>query len=184
MVCVASYLTYRTWQAKGALEVYTRYTTGSHLLMVVAAPFEQTPNLAHIVMTGIDSASAVAERSGVPFGTIGVSADWRVERGMQMLRSLGSFDEMIVGRNWLNHGVAMYMTEFGVRPKLPQIALFTRPIEIADTVISYGPLRELLRLEGMDAIENWAASGYQLPMPVAATPGATGNRAEAANESL
>lgn len=110
MALVGCYPGYRTWHSQRPIQVYTRYVSGTHLLYVVAAPLGRTADshLANLIRSGRDSAQAVATRNGMPFGTIGISPEWRISNGLKSLNKIGPFDEVIVGRNWFNHGIAEY----------------------------------------------------------------------------
>lgn len=160
---VGCYIGYLSWESQQSPTIDTAYRSGDHLLYVVAPEIASSDSLILFVSEGRDSLRQFASREGLHFGTIGVSFDWSVQRGIGVLDKLGPFDEYVVGRNWLNDGVRMYMSELQVRPSVPQVVIFIQSVVISDSLIQFGPLQEKLRLKGVAEIAEWSHSGYPLP---------------------
>ncbi|PWN05403.1 hypothetical protein [Rhodohalobacter mucosus] len=77
-----------------------------------------------------DIKTKIQDRSrelGIGFTSIGIAVDWSPETGIDHLRNISIFDEMIVGRNWYNTGMIKYtFSEFPGRRGLPQIIITKR----------------------------------------------------------
>lgn len=163
MTAFALYLGVRSWESQRIARIDTRFVPGRHLLYVVAPDISPPSSFTDLVGDGRDSVRAAAAREGMHFGTIGVSFDWRIRQGTKVLSQLGPFDEFIVGRNWLNEGIAKFMTGMQARLSVPQVMVFEQDLDIYESTIRYGPLYERLRLRGLEEITAWARSGYSLP---------------------
>jgi len=58
-----------------------------------------------------------ADSLGRALSIAGVALDWQADSGAAYLRSLGAWDEMVVGNNWVNLGAERYIWgERGGRP--------------------------------------------------------------------
>ena len=111
---------------------------------------------------------AAAAARGMSFAALGVSRDTDLEIGVRYLRSVASFDEIFVGRGWLNHAIVQYVWQGipGVAAT-PQILVLERsvagPEAGASGRYSVGDERLVLRKVGSGEIERWAADGAPLP---------------------
>jgi hypothetical protein len=93
---------------------------------------------------------------------IGVSMDEDARRGFEWLQSVGRFDEVDIGGNWLNDAVVNYIwSERAAPPSIPQILLVERHIHEAGLPsprISVTKARIIRRAAGLDHITQWLDS--------------------------
>jgi hypothetical protein len=114
-----------------------------------------------------------AER-GIRLVTIGIATDWYPDSGFAYLRGLSTFDEVVVGRNWYNMGVARYIwADSTATPLEPQVILLEREVTLlppSGVIISDG--RVVRRILGGDDITAWVEEGTPLlDLQAPATPG-------------
>ena len=100
--------------------------------------------------------SEQAARDGQRFVTLGISLDTDTRIGQQLLARFGSFDELLLGRGWLNTGAIKYIWE-DIRglPAVPQIVVTTRSVVRGRTVEVSGE-QSVLRKVGATQIVNWS----------------------------
>ena len=79
------------------------------------------------------------------------------------LGEFGTFDEVIVGRNWFNTGIERYVTQPGAMEVVPQVVVTLQEKRIDTTPLQYGESRELIRLVGSAALKQWGRSGCRMP---------------------
>lgn len=101
----------------------------------------------------------MAARNDFEFTSIGVSDHWSIREGWRLVNEMGQFDEVIVGRSWLNTGREKFITELGGPPGLPQVIVTAQEISADSLPLDYGPMVDLLRLVGRNEITSWGASG-------------------------
>jgi hypothetical protein len=104
-----------------------------------------------------------AQAAGYRFASIGVARDRNVENGLQHLRKMGPFDEVMTGRGWLNVGVLKYVYQDLPGPALtPQLLVFRRLLYREETT---GIRNEdvLVRKTGAGDIENCFDQGLPVP---------------------
>ncbi len=106
-----------------------------------------------------------ANESGFYFSTIGVSDDWSVERGLRILEEFGTFDEVIVGRNWFNTGVERYITEAGALAAFPQIVVLLQERWLDREPWVYGQAEELIRVVGSGELAEWSRGQFAVSVP-------------------
>ena len=93
------------------------------------------------------------------FSAIGIANDFSVEKGWEFLKSTGYYDEVIIGKNWLNSGSIEHIWNHEQpAPAMPQILVFKREINI-DESIMVGKKSYLARYIGSGEIEDWVNSG-------------------------
>jgi len=98
-----------------------------------------------------------AERQGLEVDFVGVALDWNTDDGVRLLRTLARFDEMVVGRNWVNMAMIEYVwREQKGSPAVPQIVLVRRHVTSGLSVITVGPDQLLGRFLGAKEIETWS----------------------------
>ncbi len=85
--------------------------------------FCKRPELQKALADAREAASAWAKTHEYAFVTTGVSTDLDVDRGWQFLSESGRFDEVIIGRGWLNQGAVAWVAPFPDDP----LALFGEP---------------------------------------------------------
>lgn len=103
-----------------------------------------------------------AESNDLQFSVIGIANDISIDRGLDFLKNSGYFDEIIVGKNFLNTGTVDYIwnndqTDY----EIPQVIVFEREITIGDN-ISVGPKNYVAKYSGKDEIEEWVKNGAVL----------------------
>lgn len=103
---------------------------------------------------------AFAAESRYYYSTIGVSDEWVVQSGLQILSEFGAFDEVIVGRNWFNTGVQKYITTMMARPVVPQVIITVQDIDINVRPPKYGEVREVARFVGSNSLQDWVRTGF------------------------
>lgn len=107
-------------------------------------------------------ARQAAER-GVALSIAGVSLQWEVERGLRDLQSMGAWDEIVVGNNWINAGMQHWVWRSDGRPVTPQVAVYERDVAMRDSVITFGVEHQIARFEGWTQISEWVRRGAPLP---------------------
>jgi hypothetical protein len=142
--------------------VFTRLEPGDRTRVVVIMPTALTPEFRDLARAAIDSVRRQVELAGNLFETVGVSDQWDVRHGIEELQEIGPFDEVIVGRNWLNHGVELYISSVGARPVVPQIVVVNQSIHMDSLPYDYGPLRFVKRVAGTSELLQWSRDGFRL----------------------
>lgn len=164
LVVVGVALTSSAFRTPRAIMIDSSRSSGVHLTFIVIAPTSPgNRDLVSAIREARDSAREFAKRSGYHFSTVGVSDDWSVSRGQGILREMGDFDEVDVGRNWFNLGTNLFVGEMQAIPAVPQILVLLQRV-VVDTV----PFRrsspyELIRLVGHGEILSWKKSGFRWP---------------------
>jgi hypothetical protein len=147
-------------------KIDTRVETGRQLLLVVFAPTSlPDSDFGAEVRGAVPRLRELAAERGYRLSTIGVSDDWRIASGLEKLSRLGPFDEVIVGRNWLNSGVELYVNGPGAEPAVPQVVVVLRDVDVSVLPIKYGPTIEIARYVGRSPIAEWARQKYALRFP-------------------
>lgn len=96
-------------------------------------------------------ADAARRDYGVYF--TGVALDWQVAAGFKFLEPFGPFDEVSVGRNWLNSSAVRYVwRDVPGKPEIPQLVLIERTVELGAQAMVVGEDRLLERVMGADNI--------------------------------
>lgn len=89
----------------------------------------QAPGFAEALETIRDHLRREAASAGHTFVTIGVATDWMLDDGVEVLRRFGPFDEILVGRGWMNSGIVKYIwTDFPGRAAVPQLVVVEREV--------------------------------------------------------
>ena len=111
-------------------------------------------------------ARQAAERK-LPISIIGVSLDWEVEKSYARLQSMGAWDEVVLGNNWINVGAQHYLwRRSDGKPVTPQVVVLERTITSRESKLTFGDERRLAGFEGWDRIVEWVRSGALLPAEV------------------
>ena len=150
------------WPEPGPI-IHTERKSGIHVTLIVIAPTSRPPDeMITIVKDATAAVGQATQNSGMYFSTLGVSDDWSVARGLDLLNSFGSFDEVIVGRNWFNSGIMMFVDNLEGPTVVPQIVVVRQEKTIREGPWGYGPMVELARAAGLDQMSDWAARGFPL----------------------
>jgi hypothetical protein len=119
----------------------------------------------------------VAQGEKQSFVSLGVALDWSIRDGLEFLGEFGPFDEVMVGRSWLNSGGVRYMwRDIPGEPVCPSIIGTTRQVDVTQTAITVSEEELLLRKVGLTEIEQWGDLGF--PLPGAVVAGGDGHGAD------
>jgi hypothetical protein len=111
---------------------------------------------------------ASAAGRGMSFAALGVSRDTELAVGVRYLEAVAGFDEIFVGRGWLNSAIVRYVwQDIPGAAATPQILVLERFVEgpEAGSEGRYAVENERLvrRKVGSGEIERWVAAGAPLP---------------------
>jgi hypothetical protein len=160
------------------VDVDTQFKSGRHLVFAVIGPTATGDEaLRTAVARARDHLRTMADSSGEYFSTIGVSDHWNVQEGLEILTWLGPFDEVDVGRNWLNSGIRELINSSGARPAVPQIVVFSETIELVPLPIRYMDRVEHARFVGRGEIQEWANRRFPLSRRTRGAPRTVGLQA-------
>jgi hypothetical protein len=136
-------------------------------LVVVFVGGGETDSLRDFAKTVHDMKPLLARQAaqlGVPLSIIGVSLDWEVEKAFSRLQSMGAWDEVVLGNNWINVGAQHYLWRRpDGKPLTPQVIVFDRTIAPNQERIGFGDERRLAGFDGWQAIAEWVRNGAPLP---------------------
>jgi len=125
-----------------------------------AANEEDFPDLYDRVIRRLRADATTHE---VHLATMGVAIDWDIDAGLQALRRLGRFDEIAVGRNWLNStALRLLAPTAGGTPTIPQVIVVSRHVSQNSGQIETTEDDVVLRLVGPEAIVAWERDGASL----------------------
>lgn len=97
-----------------------------------------------------------AEADGRSFATIGAAIDWQREPGIRWLDKVGTFDEITVGRSWVNSAAVRHIwRESQGIPALPQVVLIERTVKPDSNRVHVTEDRLLDRRHGLGEIQEW-----------------------------
>jgi hypothetical protein len=120
----------------------------------------------------LDSLRTAAAARGHLFSTIGVSTD-SPPRGIDWLKRFGDFDEVVVGRNWMNTAIVQYVwSDRADMAGMPQILLVEHRVQSTPRSIVVGQDRVVRRWYGAGAIAP-EIRARQSKSSSRATPGAS-----------
>jgi hypothetical protein len=143
------------------------YTSGRELIVALIASsgcgFSRHPDAQRAFRSIVISVRQQAAARNIPtVSVVGVAAEWSPDAGIDFLRNITTFDEMIVGRNWLNSGLDRYVRSTGGDLAVPQVLVLERQITATDSTIVVHGERLLSKHEGLRAILDWAESGARI----------------------
>lgn len=122
------------------------------------------PGMSQAVEQAKVAVAAQARARGLRFAAIGVAEDIRPDSGLAFLGRNGRFDELVVGRAYLNAASSVHTAG---RPQngggTPQVLVFERDVTFptASTIRLSAPVYRL-ELVGSEAILDWAKAGALL----------------------
>lgn len=129
-----------------------------------------------------DSLSSRLSRRGIVFTTLGVSMDFETDDGIRHLRRFGAFDEVAVGRGWLNSVARPYFTGSAAGPAAtPQLLVLHRRmapplLEDGGLIIETTPDEILGRYVGVQEILRWIRNDIPVPLQAATIDSSAGSR--------
>ncbi len=143
--------------------VDTKLNNGTHLSFVFFAPTSfVSESFAQAVTGARNEMRARALRDGLGYSTLGIADKWQVQEGLDLLAKFGTFDEITVGRSWMNTGVQEYINTPKAPAKVPQLIIAAQAINMDTTPYVYGERKVLLRLIGTHEIEAWASAKFPM----------------------
>lgn len=154
---------------QGVTDMNGDLPNGSELVMVyLGTPtcgYCTRPEMAPMVRDAAATLRATAMEEGVHFVTVGVSANWVPGQGWRFLDDIMDFDEVVIGRSWLNSEVvALGWDHPGVDVVTPQIIVYRQSV-VAPSDSTRGSIsREapLVRVSGLPVIQRWVDAGCPL----------------------
>jgi hypothetical protein len=159
--------------APAAAPLQERFPSGAYLTAFVFVAsdcgYSTHPSTVEALRSFVESFRARGD-AYANVSLIGVAIDEDVEAGVQFLRSLESpgsrFDEISVGRSWLNEQVTRFVWREGVLiAALPQILVVQREVDARPYPRHIDVQRDtaILNVMGRDDILRWVADGTPLP---------------------
>ena len=101
-----------------------------------------------------------AKAKGRTFTATGVALDWHVDSGVEFIRAVGPFDEIIVGKNWNNLGVVEYIwADTASFAALPQVVLVERTVQGKSDRKMVSPSVIVARYVGPKTVADWVNAG-------------------------
>lgn len=163
--CTAVAVIWRATRSPAPPAIDTTIQSGRHVMFVLMAP-SRMPSKEEVatVEAARDAVREFSKTCGCHFTTIGISNRWDVVEGFEILKAIGPFDELIVGRNWFNTGLAQYAGAMGAQPSSPQLLVAVDSIQVGQRWWSSTGPRELIRLKGFPSVKAWASRGYPLSL--------------------
>ncbi|WP_022834731.1 hypothetical protein [Salisaeta longa] len=108
-----------------------------------------------------------AKERGWYFSAMGVAMDWKVSTGYKFLQENGRWDEVIVGKNWINLAVSRFLwSDSSAHTGIPQVVLLKRTVNPQSGWIELSEYQVLARHHGSDDISKWIGNGAPLPKKV------------------
>ena len=104
-----------------------------------------------------------AAQRGLPLSIVGVSLDWEVEKSFARLRSMGAWDEVVLGNNWINVGAQHFVWGPDGKPNTPQVIVLERNVTTRGEKIEFGDERRIRDIVGGGEIVEWVRRGAPLP---------------------
>lgn len=87
--------------------------------------------------------------------TRGIALDWDLVEGLELLRDLGPWHEVMIGNNWFGLGAQRHIWEEGEEGVVPQVVVSFQEYRIAENIdMQVRHEIELLRLIGGEEIQN------------------------------
>lgn len=152
-------------EQSGRYEPSYRISSGGELALVYIGSSRCGPSNADELPGWIDDLKVhfaeVAASRGVGFTAVGIARDWDAAAGVSHLRKFGLFDEILVGRNWLNTGLLRYVWNDLPGPAAtPQLILVERSLVVPDgenrwTGYDIRKERLVARKVGLTEIQRW-----------------------------
>lgn len=97
-----------------------------------------------------------AEERNAVFVRQAIVLDWNVQEGYDVAQSFGTFDEVSIGRNWINESAMTHIWNRDTAvPSVPQVVVFTRDIVVREQQngFEYTNLNHEATYKGLRAIE-------------------------------
>jgi hypothetical protein len=123
----------------------------------------KAPGMKEAVIKAKGMIAKLAADHHLAFSTTGVAVDASIERGLDFLKNVGPFDQIVVGREWENSAVLELMAAGGSESiiGIPQIIIYERTIEHRGQQIVASKPTILERIPGT-GIPLWVQYGAQV----------------------
>ena len=125
--------------------------------------FCRDPEYQKLLIRFKDVVGRLAAERHVRLRTIGVSDDWDVDAGIDFLRGMGPWDEIVAGNSLYNSAVIEHIwSHDGVTAGFPQVVVFERRYKLAAKKLEILSKRYIVRLLGKSELERWLESAPPL----------------------
>jgi hypothetical protein len=129
-------------------------------LVTEDCPAGSTPGFDEELKRAIASLRSETRSTGRRFIYVGAGLSANTRRTREFMARFGPYDELVVGRGWLNSAAVYYMwRDIPGQARVPQLVILQRSIEVLPEGTRVSPDSVLLRLSGVEAIRAWAAAG-------------------------
>ena len=129
--------------------------------------FSTNPELPRMIESAKSSVREAAMEAGRSFTALGIAKDWDVGAGVAHLATIGTFDEIMAGRSWMNEGVLKYVWQaLPGKPSTPQVLVVERMVAVplaAGDRFKVSNESVITRKVGLGEIEQWVEMGTPLP---------------------
>lgn len=99
------------------------------LITSTSCPAATNPEGVSTLQKLIAEYEAIANEQNAVFVKHAIGIDWDVEEGFGIIQSIGSFDEVSIGRNWINEAAMSHIwNDEETQPSVPQVLVFTRDV--------------------------------------------------------
>lgn len=134
-----------------------RLRSGNELVLVLVGSSTCGASKEPLLPAALSSVGRYYEDStrahGETLVSVGVALDWDLNAGLNFLNAIGSFDEISIGRNWLNsQAVSYFWRDHPGEPALPQLMLVRRQVDVSNQVIGVSRDTVIKRWVGVPAI--------------------------------
>ena len=143
-------------------------SSGAELIFVYIGAstcgWSNVPELPGLMEQAKEAVWSAAEETGANFGSVGISRDRIVDRGLDHLKKYGRFDEISTGRGWVNMGMLKYV--YGTMPgraATPQLLVVSRVLSREGGQTNVLNERVVVRKVGFDDMRDWVEAGTPLP---------------------
>ncbi len=117
------------------------------------------------IRIGLKAFEDSGEARGVQTSLMGVALAPNTVKARRFIANFGQFDEIVVGRGWLNSGaIRFFWRDFPGVAGVPQLIVFRRTVIVRDSIIDISPDSVLFRLSGAQAIINWSRAGSPIEL--------------------
>lgn len=141
------------------------YQDQLELVFLVSATCAGSRNIPDGYVHDLQSAIQGVTADSVTVRVVGVAVDDSWEEGVEFLRGLGEFDEVLAGRSWLGTGAKHFIHRDLPGPAvIPQVVVIRRAVRRPVEVTEVGADRVLIRKVGLDEMLRWQSRGFPLPL--------------------
>lgn len=143
--------------------------SGEEVVMVFVGSatcgFCTSPRMAPLVREAAASLRERATSEDAALVLVGVAMDWVPGQGWRFLQSILNFDEVVIGRRWLNSEVVELVWDFPTaEAATPQIIVYRQTVVPPSEFVRASISREepAIRVAGLKRIQSWVDAGCPL----------------------